>query len=96
MAINPKVLVTGASTGIGAAYADRFARRGHDLMLVARLGPVAERLRKEAGVAVDILRADLANPGELALAHAARRDRAASSSSFRQVKSPIGINKGDT
>ena len=33
---NPTVLITGASTGIGPTYADRFARRGHALVLVAR------------------------------------------------------------
>lgn len=42
------VLITGASTGIGAVYAERFARRGHDLVLVARdklkLEALAERL----------------------------------------------------
>lgn len=45
------VLITGASTGIGAVYAERFARRGHDLVLVARdklkLEALAERLRQE-------------------------------------------------
>ena len=44
------VLITGASTGIGAVYAERFARRGHDLVLVARdnlkLEALAERLRQ--------------------------------------------------
>jgi short-subunit dehydrogenase len=66
----PSVLITGASTGIGAVYADRFARRGHDLVLVARdlsrLDAVAARLRKEYGVAVDVLQTDLNDPPALA------------------------------
>ncbi|GAB2176343.1 SDR family NAD(P)-dependent oxidoreductase [Dongia sp. agr-C8] len=65
----PTVLITGASTGIGAAYADRFAKRGHDLVLVARdrgkLEALAERLRKATGVAVDILQADLTDTAQL-------------------------------
>ena len=60
------VLITGASTGIGAVYADRFARRGHDLVLVARdqarLETHAARLRQDYSVNVDVLPADLARP----------------------------------
>ncbi|MDR6955916.1 short-subunit dehydrogenase [Ancylobacter sp. 3268] len=74
----PIVLITGASTGIGATYADRFARRGHDLVLVARnktrLDAVAARLRAEAGVAVDVVQADLTDPGDLAKVEARLRD----------------------
>ena len=59
----PSVLITGASTGIGEVYAERFARRGHDLVLVARnmsrLDAVAARLREETGVTIDIIQADL-------------------------------------
>jgi short-subunit dehydrogenase len=80
MSGKPTVLVTGASTGIGAVYADRFARRGHDLVLVARdqarLEALAERLRRETGVAVDILKADLTDPAELATVEARLRDDA--------------------
>jgi hypothetical protein len=69
MSVQPAVLITGASTGIGAVYADRFARRGHDLVLVARDLPrmtqLAERLRREAGVHVDVLQADLTNEPDL-------------------------------
>ena len=58
-------LVTGASSGIGAVYADRLARRGHDLVLVARdvakLTAVADRIRAATGRHVELLPADLAN-----------------------------------
>jgi short-subunit dehydrogenase len=63
------VLITGASTGIGAVYADRFARRGHNLVLVARdqarLEAVAANLRKETGVSIDLLPADLTVAADL-------------------------------
>lgn len=74
----PAVLITGASTGIGATYADRFARRGHDLVLVARdaarLDALATKLRGETGVAVDKLPADLTNLEQLAVVEARLRD----------------------
>lgn len=74
----PAVLITGASTGIGATYADRFARRGHDLVIVARdgarLDDLASRLRNETGVAVDVLPADLTQPGQLAAVETRLRD----------------------
>lgn len=76
----PTVLITGASSGIGATYADRFARRGHDLVLVARdkarLDALAARLRKDNGVAVDVLQADLTEPADLAALETRLRDDA--------------------
>lgn len=63
-------VVTGASTGIGAVYADRLAHRGHDLVLVARdigrLEALATRLRAETGRAVEVLGADLTRDGDVA------------------------------
>src|SRR5260370_14611648 len=76
----PAVLITGASTGIGAAYADRFARRGHDLVLVARdavrLEALAGRLQAETGASIEVLRADLTEPVDLARVEGRARDDA--------------------
>ena len=72
------VLITGASTGIGAVYAERFARRGHDLILVARdqnrLEGLAARLRQENPVSVDVLPADLTVKSDLAAVEARLRE----------------------
>ncbi|MDG0800705.1 SDR family NAD(P)-dependent oxidoreductase [Pectobacterium polaris] len=74
------VLITGASTGIGAVYAERFARRGHDLVLVARdkakLETLADRLRQENGISVDVLPADLTQTSDLAVVEARLREDA--------------------
>lgn len=63
-------LITGASTGIGAVYADRFAKRGHDLVLVARdvgrMETLATRLRAEADVGIEIIPADLTLDADVA------------------------------
>lgn len=70
-------LITGASDGIGAVYADRLARRGHDLILVARradkLAALAQKLEAETGVAVETLSADLSTPDGLASVEARLR-----------------------
>lgn len=63
-------LVTGASAGIGAQYAEQLAHRGHDLILVARsadrLAAAAERLRSETGRSVEVFAGDLTDPADLA------------------------------
>ena len=62
-------LVTGASSGIGAAVADRLARGGRDLIVVARrrerLDELAARLTGDAGATVDVLVADLTDTHDL-------------------------------
>lgn len=73
MAIHPSngtALITGASTGIGAIYAERLARRGYDLILVARsrerLQRLAQRLSEQSGRRVEVVIADLNDKADLA------------------------------
>lgn len=62
-------LITGASAGIGAMYAERLGARGYALVLVARdtqrLEALAARLRAETGVSIEIIAADLTRETDL-------------------------------
>ena len=80
MTSRPTVLITGASTGIGAVYAERFAQRGHDLVLVARdqarLQTLATRLQDAFEVSIEVLQADLTQLSDLAIVEARLREDA--------------------
>lgn len=62
----PVALITGASAGIGATFAEHLAQEGHDLVLVARrverLTELADRLTAQHGVTCTVLAADLTDP----------------------------------
>jgi uncharacterized protein len=66
---NGTAVVTGASTGIGAIYADRLARRGLDLLIIARdskrLTDLSSELTSKTGRKVDIISANLTNKQDL-------------------------------
>jgi short-subunit dehydrogenase len=67
---NGTVVITGASSGIGAVYADRLARRGYNLILVARnrerLERLAQGLADETGRTIEVIAADLNDKSDLA------------------------------
>jgi uncharacterized protein len=71
-------LVTGASSGIGAVYVDWLAKRGYDLILVARSGErlksLSNRPTAETGRSVTVLPADLGDKAQLTKVEAVLRD----------------------
>src|SRR5258708_5375953 len=78
--VNGTALITGSSSGIGAVYADRLAKRGYDLIVVARnqerLNALADRLKSETGRSVEVIVADLNQKSDLAKVESILREDA--------------------
>ena len=72
----PTALVTGASSGIGLAFAKALAARGHDLVVVARTEEKLRALADSLPVSVEVLPADLTDAGQLAQVEARCADQA--------------------
>jgi short-subunit dehydrogenase len=71
-------VITGASSGLGAAFARKLAARGYDLLLIARredrLQSIAREIGEQYGIRAEILAADLTDDGALAASAARIRE----------------------
>ncbi|MFA6116287.1 MAG: SDR family oxidoreductase [Sphingomonas sp.] len=85
-------LITGASTGLGAVYADRLARRGYDLILVARdagrMEALSATLSAETGRSIEVLPADLTDRADVAKVE----DRLASDAAITLLVNNAGMS----